>query len=170
MTLTSAQRATLKAFIQGDATLNGFFVAGNFDALANALNALASPDFFCWRSLVTEAEMYDKTSADGTTWSWTQYVAQTPQEQGAWVRMVSMRGGLNPSLANVRAGVAAIFSGGAAGPTAQRTHLLAIGKRKATVAEKAIADTSGGNGASATPAVFGSEGTVSPGEIGGIMA
>ncbi len=157
--LTPAQLATLKAAILADATLSAFpnTADGNFEVAA-LLNLEASPAFWVWRPFVPEAEIYEVTTQDATTWDWTVFIAQSLQEQGAWRQMVSMRGGMNPSLANVRAGVAKIFAGTAAGPVAQRLHLLTIARRKATGAEKALAT---GTGTTAAPATAGFAGSLS---------
>jgi len=147
--LTPAQLATLKSDM-----------AANFPGLpdeeaAAAYNVAASPDYWVWRNLVTESEVYESPSVDGTFWSWTIYIARSQAEREAWRQMVSMRGGLKPSLANVRIGVADIFSG--AGGAAQRTHLLTVGRRKATRGEKLFA---AGTGSTADPATMAVEGLI----------
>lgn len=160
---TSAQLATLKADIVANNTQVFTTFKADPDnqqkaqAVADYYNGVASPDWWVWRTFVAESEIYEDTSADATTWDWTQYIAQSTSEQGAWRQMVSMRGGMKPYLANVRAGIAKIFSGAGAGPTAQRTHLLAIGRRKSSVIEKLL---STGTGSTGSPATMGAEGTI----------
>lgn len=161
MQLTPAQKQTLKAhfaanttqlpFGGGTATIASVFGAaslGSGDALliAGHYSGLASPDFWAWRTLVEESEIYEQASVDATFWSWTIYIARSQAERESWRQMVTMRGGLKPALANVRTGVGDIFSG--AGGANQRTHLLTVSRRKVTVAEKVFAT---GTGSTAVP-------------------
>ena len=164
--LTTAQLAPVKADILADSALNAF--PNNSDgnsAIAAAYAVIASPDYWVWRTMVPEAEIYEVTTDTATTWDWTTYIAQSLPEQGAWRQMVSMRGGMNPSLANVRAGFAKIFAGGTAGPTAQRAHLTAVARRKSNRVEKLLANaTAGGSGtrgSTANPDTLSFEGNVS---------
>lgn len=159
--LTPQQLATLKATILADPELNAHpnNADGNL-AIALALAANASPDFWVWRSFVADQELYEGTGDGGTSWSWTIYIGRSQGERDAWRQMVNMAGGLNPSLANVRAGVADIFSG--AGGANQRTHLLAIGRRRANRAEQLFAT---GTGSTASPATMTVEGTLSGDDV-----
>lgn len=159
--LTPAQLATLKAAILADPALAA--QPNNADgnlAIAQALAADASPDYWVWRSFVADQEMYEGVGDGGTSWSWSIYIGRSQGERDAWRQMVNMAGGLNPSLANVRAGIADIFSG--AGGVGQRTHLLAIGRRKANRAEKLFAT---GTGSTASPATMTVEGTLSGDDV-----
>lgn len=165
MNLTNAQKATLKTFIQSDPVLGPAAIAGDYDLVANSLNALASPDFWGWRTSVSRSDIYNEVSAGGTTWNWTTYKNQGVAEQNAWTQ-IFMGDQANFSKDNVRAGIAAIFTGSAAA-NAQRDHCLAVGRRKANLAEKVLAT---GTGSTASPATFGAEGTIGAGEIGGILS
>lgn len=149
MALTPAQQATLKAAIIADEALNA--QPNNSDgafAIAAALNALASPAFLVWKSSVP-------TKDCKTAMIWTEFIARSAGEREAWTFMLS-NGVINPSDANVRQGIADIFSG--AGGATSRTNLLAISKRNATRAEKIFAT---GTGSDAVPAVMGREGALS---------
>jgi hypothetical protein len=99
--------------------------------------------------------IYNSTSPDATTWSWTTYKAQSVTEQNAWVQMF-MGDQADFSKANLRAGVAAIFTGSAQA-NAQQAHVLAMGRRLAKRVEKALAS---GTGSTASPAVMSFEGTI----------
>lgn len=161
MALTPAQYPALKALIAGDSTLNA--LPNNGDSamqIVDALDVVASPDFWVWRTNVTRADIYHTTSVDGTTWNWLTYKNQSLSEQGCWVQMF-MGDQANFALPNLRAGVAVIFSGSGVQLT-QQTHILTIGRRKATRAEKALAT---GTGSTAAPAVMGSEGRLDPSDI-----
>lgn len=154
MNLTPSQLGALKTWLDANAP------SLTNEQAKDALNALPGTDWWVWRTLVTESEVYEQPSADATTWSWTIYINRTQAEREAWRQMVSMRGGLKPALANVRQGIADIFSG--AGGLPQRTHLLAVGRRKATVAEQLF---STGTGSTASPAVMGAEGEITVGNV-----
>lgn len=130
-------------------------------AVKDLYNLVSSPDYWAWKTLVTESEIYEQPSVDGTFWSWTIYIARSQAEREAWGRMVSMRGGMKPSLANVRTGIADIFSG--AGGAAQRTHLLIVGRRKTTRVEKLLIIS--GAGTTADPATMGADGMITHDEI-----
>lgn len=170
MALTSGQLAALKADINANQTtivVGGVSIAikdlpNNPDVNVEiaAWYNLATAAFWVWRSFVRDQDIYSQTSVDNTTWSWSIFIARSQGERDAWRQMVNMAGGLNPSLANVRAGVADIFSG--AGGAAQRVHLLTIGRRLATNAEKLFA---AGTGDTANPATMGYEGPIIGGDI-----
>jgi hypothetical protein len=159
MALTSAQKATLKAAITADPVLSA--LPNNTDGafeIAAAFNAPATPAFFVWRSLVTEHEFTGTVSAEATSFSWPAYIARSEAERNGWGRMFNGTYSVNPSLPNVRQGIADIFSGSANSAPAQRAHLLAIAKRNATRAEKLFAT---GTRSTASPATMAFEGSLS---------
>lgn len=167
--LTTAQRATLKSDIQNTPAANAIYVNGDLDGLAAFYNLSASPDYWVWRTSVTESE-YTRApglDADGSTvtnWSWTTYIGRSQGERDAWPRLFMGGGsGCNPSLANVRQAFADIFSG--AGGANQRTHLAAVSRRKATRLEKLFAT---GTGTTATPATMAVEGVLSSNDLIGL--
>lgn len=172
MQLDAAQRTTLRNDIQNStdpaviaARGNGADIGRDDTTLAAIYNAPSSK--VVWRTDVARADIYHQTSvaalAGGTptTWNWTTYKSQNVSEQNAWVQMF-MGDLADFSLANLRAGVDAIFSGSGA-PAAQRAHVAAIAKRYATRAE-ALYTT--GDGSVATPATLGPQGALTPSDIG----
>jgi hypothetical protein len=171
MDLTPAQRSTLKAAILADPVLSTK-VSGpgtDYGVIAAALNAAASPDFWGWRTAVTKDEIVNATSQDATVFNWTGlgFITRAQGERDAWRELFSLTGTVNPSQPNIRQAFSDIFSGATAPAPANRTHLLAVSRRKATLAEKLLAT---GTGSTAVPALFTVEGGVSIGEIGGILA
>jgi hypothetical protein len=155
MVLTFAQRQALRSDILAAADQPTITArnAQDWDTVAALYNAIVSPDHWVWRTSVLESE-YTRSSGidtDGVTvtnWSWTTYIGRSQGERDAWPRLFMGGGtGANPSLANVRQGVADIFSG--AGGANQRAHLLAISRRKATRLEKLFAT---GTGTAVSPA------------------
>lgn len=153
--MTPEQKATLKTHILANQDTATLYADGNLDGLANLLNAVAAPNFWVWRTNVTRAELYHGTSPDGTTWNWTTYKAQSVPEQGAWVQMF-MGDQANFALPNLRAGVAAIFSGTGA-QAAQRDHCLSMGRRLASRVERVLAT---GTGTAVSPGTMTYEGVV----------
>ena len=165
MILSTSQLQTLKAWINSN--MPG---QSTGDILA-ALNATASPDYWVWKSSVSRAECYNATSPTGSTWDWTTYKNQGVSEQNAWTQMF-MGDVSNFGQLNVRSGVSKIFTGSAQA-NAQRDHILAVARRKATTAEKlfGVAVTSppantgndgiaGNRGLASNPDVLGAEGTI----------
>lgn len=167
--LTVAQRATLKTNILATPEAAQLFADGNLSALADYYNAVTSPDFWVWRTAVSRAEVYTEqndlavSGAQTGFWAWTTYKNQSVTEQNAWVQMF-MGDQANFAKQNVRDGVAAIFTGAGA-PTAQRDHVLAVGRRLATRMEKLFAS---GTGSKASPAVMAVEGATAYTEFQGL--
>lgn len=158
MALTPAQLAALKADILADPTLSTFpnTPDGAF-AVADAYNQPAAPDWWVWRTSVSQLEIVTATSVDNTTWSWPAYIARTQGERDGWREMFADTGSVNAALPNTRQGFADIFSGNTNNAPAQRTHLSAIGRRKATRAEKLFAT---GTGSAASPGTMTFEGNL----------
>jgi hypothetical protein len=154
--LTPAQLVMLRVDILADSNLNALpnNSDGAFD-IANAYNLSALPDFWVWRTRVTQLEIVATTTDDGTVWSWPAFIARSQGERDGWHEMFADGGYVNASLPNVRQGFADIFSGSANNAPAQRTHLTAIGRRRATRIEKLFAT---GTGSTASPATMGFEG------------
>lgn len=126
-------------------------------AVAQAYNLPAVPDFWVWRTMLAPKEIYETTTSDGTTWSWTLYINRSPAEQNAWRELTATTGYINAALANTRQGIADIFSG--AQGTPQRTHLITLARRRASRTEKLFAT---GQGTTASPATMTFEGPLSP--------
>lgn len=161
MPLTSAQNAVVKANILASPDLNAF--PANIDGaygIADLYNLPAAPNFIVWKARLHEQEITSLTSAEGTVWSWPSFITRSVGEQTGWARMFNGTYTINPSLAQVRAGIADIFSGGTG--AAQRTHLLAIAKENATRIEKLLAS---GAGTTADPATRPFVGNISPQDV-----
>lgn len=170
MPLTPAQLQTFKTHLAANTntvSINGTPTAinavphttDNAFAVAAWYNLVASPDFWVWRTSVTKAEFVQGTSVDGTTFNWTGagFITRSQGERDAWRELFNGTESCNPSLPNVRQAFQDIFSGGTAPAPANRTHLAAVGRRKATNAEQVFAT---GTGSTASPAVMGFEGAV----------
>lgn len=165
MALTTPQLQALKAAIaaQTDPAFVEYRTNGQTNQMAAFFNEAASPAFKVWRTNVSRADIYNRTSAEGTNWNWTFYKNQNVTEQNAWVQMF-MGDEADFSQANLRAGIGVIFT---AGSSANGTHALAIGKRSATRAEKLYAT---GTGSTAVPGTLVFEGAITSTDISAALS
>ena len=143
MAVTPAQLATLKAAINADPTLSAFQMTGDgyFDLAVFLNTSIATPDFWIWRESVPKGEYTQGTSVDGTTFNWTGagFITRSVGERDAWRELFNGTGQLNPALVSVRQALNDIFSGATAPAPANRTHLLAVSRTKATRIQKVFA-------------------------------
>jgi hypothetical protein len=165
MNLTLAQLQTIKSAIASTPAMAS--QPNNPDgntAIAALANALASPDFWVWKSRVTKDELVNSTSVDNTTFNWTGtgYMTRSQGERDTFLALFDRDGAVNPSLATVRAAFSAIFTGATAPAPANLTHLATVARRKATVLEKLFAV---GTGSTASPATMAVEGVIAHQDI-----
>jgi hypothetical protein len=153
MTLTSGQRATLKADIVAKSAagqpLQALVAAGDWDGVAAYYNATASPSFTVWKSNVSINEVgrnFNATELAGLT------TANLTRLQTLAMFLAS---GVNPSLAGIRQFFDDVFSG--AGGALTRAALLILWKRLAFRIEQLFAT---GTGTDASPAILVLEGVV----------
>lgn len=161
--MTPAQNAALKAAILADPVLAAQPSDGDgLNFIADALNAVATPDYIVWRKAVSRHEILTGTSSLGTTFAWAggAYITRNQGERDAFREMFNSTGTVDPSLDSIKAAFADIFSG--AGGAGNRTHIDAMSKRKALRIEKILAT---GNGAFSTPSTLGFEGAITPNEV-----
>lgn len=165
MALSNAQLQTLKAAIaaETDPTFAQYRTNGQTNQMAAFFNEAASPAFKVWRTSVSRADIYNRTSDAGTNWSWTFYKNQNATEQNAWVQMF-MGDEADFSQANLRAGIGVIFTSASA---ANATHALAIGKRSATRVEKLFAT---GTGTVQAPGTLVFEGSLTGNDISAALS
>ena len=155
--LTAGQQAALKADILANPSLAA--LPNNTDgafAIREYYEVTATPDFWVWRTSISKAEAVQQAGPEGTTFNWVGngFITRSAGEQAAW-RELFEGGTCNPALANVRQAFSDIFSG-SGNAAANRTHLLAVGRRKANRGEKLLAT---GTGSTASPATMGYEGS-----------
>lgn len=153
MHLTPSQVTILKNDIEADPVLSSQpnDADGN-TFIASVYETTFSPDFWVWRTSITKADILQATGPEGTTFNWVGngFITRSVGEQTAWHELFD-GGSCNPSLANVRQAFSDIFSG-SGNAAANRTHLLAVGRRKANRFEKLFAT---GVGSTASPATLG---------------
>lgn len=133
--LTPEQLATLKAAIDADPVLaskplnsDGYF------EIAQALNTeLASPDFFVWRTVVSQDEIMQNG------FNWVRVDNLSVGKARIWEWMFDNAGAtFNPAKANVRAGIAEVWKGTAA-DNAVRQAVFNHCQARATRAQKLFA-------------------------------
>lgn len=162
--LTSAQKQVLHDDMIARPELATLIATGDDIALSNFYNALPTVDFIVWRSSVSQQEYQSKVSSTGTSFNWSGtggYIARSQGERDAW-RVMFVSGSVNPSEPNVITAFNDIFSGTGAAAINNRSHLLALSKRKATLVEQLLAT---GTGTDASPAILVFEGTIGYADI-----
>lgn len=161
MSLAPSQYAAVKAFILADPVLSQ--APANEDGddfIANAMNLLASPAFVVWKTKVSQ----DEIMQNGFDWLRVDNLSVGKARIWEWLFDNDERS-INPSKANVRAGISEAWKGTAA-DVAVRDAVLGHCKRNASIIEKLLANTSEGNGQAATPATMTFSGNVTRQEIG----
>lgn len=145
MPLTSAQNAALKAYI--DATPELSAIPNDTDgayAVAALMNIEANPAWVVWRTTVTRREILQNG------FDWTRLDNLSVGKARIWSD-IFVDGTINPSKANVRTGIEAVWVGTAA-DLAVRAAVYGHCKKNATVAQKLF---STGTGTTNDPATMG---------------
>ena len=152
--MTPEQLDKLRTDVLGNPDTLALYNAGDRAGLANAYNAPASPDYWVWRKQVSREEF-----EEGDAFNWTVVDnLSAGSKYRIWEWMFGSKGYINPSKANIRAGIAATWVGNAQ-LLAVQAAVLAKCKRQALRVEKVF---STGLGTSANPSVLGYEGAVTP--------
>jgi hypothetical protein len=155
--LTTEQKALLATDIAADPVFAA--LPHNSDGaweIAAAYNLAASPDYIVWKSLVTQDEIMQNG------FDWTQVDNTTVGKARIWEWMFNnQQRVINPSKANVRAGIDEAWKGTAA-MLAVRAAVYIHCKRKANRAEKLFAT---GDGTDAIPSTMGYEGELSYNDV-----
>lgn len=157
--LTNAQLQTLKATILADSALASQpMTSGGANVIASTLNLLATPDFYVWKTSVP----VDEIMQNG--FDWTRVDNLTVGKARIWDWMMRT-GFINPSGANVRAGVLATF--GVAADLNTRQTVFNHCQRLASRVEKLFAT---GSGTTTTdqgigPAIMGFEGPLTSEDV-----
>lgn len=153
--LTNAQLQALKSAILADPVLSSLpMTSGGALVIAEAFNAIASPDFIVWRTSVDPNEIL-RNGMD-----WTRVDNLSVGKARIWEWMTRL-GTFDPSKANIRSGIDATWVGTAA-DLAVRATVYTHCKRKATKAEQLFAT---GTGSDASPAVLSFEGALTADDV-----
>ena len=139
MALSDAQLTTLGNHIRANTAVNGNL--GSLGTIRDWYNGTASPDFWIFRSDVTNMEVKDALD-------WTEHLTLSAVELEVF-RSLTEGGGFNATKVNIRDGLAEIFAGPQQVNT--RTALLNLASKQATEYEKVFAvdatgTTAGGDG------------------------
>ena len=143
--LDSNQLALLNADIIAQAFPGGWFA----EEIAHWYNQPADPAWYVWRSSVT----WDEIMLNGMAWDRVDNLSVGKARIWDWL-FKNAATAMNPSKANIRAGIDATWVGTAA-DLAVRAAVYEHCKRTATRAEKLF---STGDGSSGSPATMGFEG------------
>ena len=134
-TLTAPQRATLKTAILADPVLGQLPANGDsYFTIAAAMNANAAPDFFVWRTSVP----MDEIMRHGCNWTFVDNLTVGKARIWEWMQITGV---INPSEANVRAGILATFT--TAGQSTMRVQIFGHCQRLASRVEKLFASGPG---------------------------
>lgn len=136
MHLTPQQQATLKADVLANADTLALWNVGNMQGLADLYNLPASPVFVVWRSAVTANEIQGRPN-----WDWTRVDNLSVGKARIFDQMMRL-GAVNPSLANVRAGIEATFTVEAA-DAPNRQAFYDAGSKQASRFERVYATGTG---------------------------
>jgi hypothetical protein len=139
MPLTAPQLATLKAAIEADPILvaKPLNSDGYYETAAILNTELASPDFYVWRTLVTQ----DEIMQNGFDWVRVDNLSVGKSRIWEWM-FDNAATAINPSKANVRAGIAEVWKGTAA-DNAVRFAVFEHCQTRATRAQKLFATGTG---------------------------
>lgn len=152
--LTEQQRQTVVNYINSDPLFQNVprTADGSYEVAA-ILEQDHSPDFFVWRSSITQDEIFQGN------FDWVQVDNLTAGQARIWEWLFdNQEAKIDPSKANVRAAINECWKG-TAGKLAVGTAILNASKRKANRIEKLLAS---GTGTSQDPATMEFEGSLSP--------
>jgi hypothetical protein len=155
--LTPSQLATLKAAINANSTWAAYPLTNAYaQVIADSLNATASPAYVVWRSKVTQ----DEIMLNGFDWARVDNLSVGKARVWEWL-FDNQEKSINPSKANVRAGIDQTWTG-TAQDQAVRTAVYVHCKRNATTAEKLFAT---GSGTDASPSLMAFEGNLTADDV-----
>jgi hypothetical protein len=162
MALTPEQLQTLKTAILADPVLANQPMDGDGNGvIADAMNAQASPDYWIWRSKVTQ----DEIMQNGFDWVRVDNLSVGKARIWEWL-FDNRESVINPSKVNVRAGIAECWKGTTA-DNAVRAAVFLHCQRLASRGEKLFSTGSGTstNGDGVGPATSTFEGLITPSEV-----
>lgn len=145
MALTTAQLQTWKADILADPTALALFNAGDNSGLINYYNGVPATDFWVFKTFVDNMQIKEEGL------DWVEHEGLSSSKFSTFQFMIN-GGGFNPSIINIRNGIANIFAGPQQVNT--RGQILNISVRLANHIEAILAVSAtgpaGGNGSAST--------------------
>ena len=152
---TQPELVALKAAVQADQSAAQCYATGEDGCVLSFLNSEST--FVVWKTSVSAEQVMSSPE-----FAWTRVDNLTNGKARIWDWMIrGSSGTFNPSNANIRAGIDAVWVGTAA-DLAVRAGVYDTCKRVATVAEKTLAT---GTGTTQTPGILTFEGSVSMQDI-----
>lgn len=145
--LSPAQLLVLKADIEADPIFTGWWA----EEIAHEYGKPASPEWIVWRTSVT----WDEIMLNGMDWARVDNLSVGKARIWDWL-FRNQQNAMNPSKANIRAGIDAAWVGTAA-DLAVRAAVYVHCKRPASRIENLL---STGTGSTASPATMGHEGPI----------
>lgn len=158
MTLDTTQKQALQAAALAEPSISAYIAAGNDIAVAEWFNA--ESDYVVWKTSLQEQDIYND---DGFNFTLVDGLSAGRRDE--WSNFIFKSGSCNPSKPNIRAGFADVWNGTAARNAVLAT-VLALSKRNATNAEKALA---AGAGTSNDPGLLTFEGAISGNDVSSIL-
>jgi hypothetical protein len=158
--MTPQQQATLKAALLADTALAQYIIDYRDDLIRDYYNAPSSPAFIVWRTSVTQDEIMQNG------FDWVQVDNLTVGKARIWEWLFDNGStSINPSKANVRAGIDEAWKGTAA-MLAVRAAVYVHCKRTASRVERIFAT---GTGSDAVPGLLTFEGEISTGDVSAML-
>ena len=158
--MTPEQLSTLKAAILADPALAQWIIDYRDDLIRDYYNEPASPAYTVWRTNVTQ----DEIMQNGFDWVQVDNLSVGKARIWEWL-FDNGSTSINPSKANVRAGIDEVWKGTAA-MLAVRAAIYVHCKRAANRVERLFAT---GTGSDAVPGTLVFEGTLSTSDISAIL-
>ena len=158
MALDNSQKLIIKSWLAANATML------NDQEAAAALNATASPEYYVYRTSVPMSEIM----LNGFNWTRVDNLNVGKARIWEWMISANPDRAINPSKANVRAGINAVWVGTQADLDV-RDAVYAHCYRAASIAEKLLATGAGtvpvNDGDGSGPAVMGFEGDMTAQDV-----
>jgi hypothetical protein len=159
--MTPQQQATLKAALLADPALAQYIIDYRDDLIRDYYNAPSSPAFTVWRTSVTQ----DEIMQNGFDWVQVDNLSVGKARIWEWLFDNSSTS-INPSKANVRAGIDEAWKGTAA-MLAVRAAVYVHCKRVANRVERIFAT---GTGSDAVPGVLTFEGELTTSDVSAMLS
>lgn len=158
--MTSEQFATLKAALLANPALAQYIVDYRDDLIRDYYNSQATPDFTVWRTNVTQ----DEIMQNGFDWVRVDNLSVGKARIWEWLFKNSSNS-INPSKANVRAGIDETWKGTTA-DLAVRAAVYVHCKRLANRVERIFAT---GVGSDAAPGILTFEGEITTSDVSAML-
>ncbi len=156
--LDETQKPALQAAALAEPSIATYIAAGNDTAVAEWFNAESA--YVVWKTNLQEQDIYNDAG-----FNFTLVDGLSTGRRDEWSNFIFKGGTCNPSKPNIRAGFADVWNGTAA-RNAVLAAVLALSKRNATNAEKALAT---GAGTTNDPGLLTFEGFISSNDVSSIL-